>query len=321
MKSNLIKLINDSINDQEAKSSIESIFSLYETIQYSHSIDSLIDIIYKWFNSSYMIQDFKVTFYNLEIDYNQILFHKGEDFYLDSPMCKTFIVEVHYYKNLVISINTNNKDIFAKLEHDDNILASVFFLLNPIIKDFIIQKELLQNSLRDHITGFYNRKYLDDYLRGNNNFESSKDEQTAFLMVEVDRFKAVVDEFDYEIGDKVLIELANVIKSIVPKDSTCIKLTGYEMLIIIKQTSIEKAYDFASQIIQKFAKSEIIVNFYTNQTLKKTACIGIAMYPEHSESKVQVIKNADIALQEAKNIARSTALVYKKEIETSIELF
>ncbi|NLO16601.1 MAG: GGDEF domain-containing protein, partial [Arcobacter butzleri] len=182
------------------------------------------------------------------------------------------------------------------------------------------QKELLQNSLKDHITGFYNRKYLDEILR-NNNFFSHNLNNTVFMMLEVDRFKSVVDEFDYEIGDKVLIELANVIKSIVPNNSTCVKLTGYEMLVLIPECNEDRAYTLAKDIIDKFAKSEVLVNFYTNQTLRRTVCAGISLYPKHNSSKIQVIKNADIALQEAKNLGRGTALVYRKEIETSVELF
>lgn len=320
MKSDLLNLIHTSSNNTQAQKNIDDIFALYENIQYSHSIDALIEIVYKWFNSKYNIKNFKVTFYNLEIDYNHILFQKGDDFYLDCKFCKTFIVEIHYYKNLVIAINADSDEDFSIIENDSSVLSAMFFLVNPIIKDFIIQKELLQNSLKDHITGFYNRKYLDECLRTSNNFNCSS-RNTAFMMIEVDRFKAVIDEFDYEIGDKVLVELANVIKSIVPSDSTCVKLTGYEMLILIPNTTEDRTYEMAKNIISKFAKSEVMVNFYTNQTLKKTVCAGISLYPDHSDSKVQVIKNADIALQEAKNIARGTALVFKKEIETSIELF
>ncbi|MCK9337849.1 MAG: GGDEF domain-containing protein [Arcobacteraceae bacterium] len=320
MKNDILKLIKDSSSDTYAQQNIDDIFSLYENIQYSHSIDSLIDIIYKWFHSKYNIKDFKVTFYNLEIDYNQVIFQKGEDFYLDSPICKTFIIEIHYYKNLVIAINAENEIDFQKLEEDNHILSSIFFLLNPIIKDFIIQKELLQNSFKDHITGFYNRKYLDECLRNQNQLNCNV-KTTAFLMIEVDRFKAVIDEFDYEIGDKVLVSLANVIKSVVPSNSTCVKLTGYDCLILINDISEDQAYNYAKEIIIQFSKEEVVVNFYTNQTLKKTACAGVAIFPHLSDTKVQVIKNADIALQEAKNIARSTVLVYKKEIETSIELF
>ena len=284
MKSDLLNLIYQSSSDAKAQDNVNDIFSLYENIQYSHSIDSLIEIIYKWFNTKYYIRDFKVTFYNLEIDYNHVLFQKGDDFYLDSKFCKTFIVEIHYYKNLVIAINSDNEENFSIIENDSSILSAMFFLVNPIIKDFIIQKELLQNSLKDHITGFYNRKYLDECLRNSNSFNCNS-KNTAFMMIEVDRFKAVVDEFDYEIGDKVLVELANVIKSIVPSDSTCVKLTGYEMLILIPNMTEDKVYEMAKSIITRFAKSEVMVNFYTNQTLKKTVCAGISLYPDHSDSK------------------------------------
>ncbi|MCK9161276.1 MAG: GGDEF domain-containing protein [Arcobacteraceae bacterium] len=320
MKRDLLQLINDSPASQDIQKNLDDIFSLYENIQYSHSIDSLMEIIYKWFYTKYNIKNFKVTFYNLEIDFNQIIYQKGEDFYLDNDFCKNFIVEIHYYKNLIIAINADNKEDFDIIEKDSAILSAIFFLVNPIIKDFIIQKELLQNSLKDHITGFYNRKYLDEILR-NNNFFSHNLNNTVFMMLEVDRFKSVVDEFDYEIGDKVLIELANVIKSIVPNNSTCVKLTGYEMLVLIPECNEDRAYTLAKDIIDKFAKSEVLVNFYTNQTLRRTVCAGISLYPKHNSSKIQVIKNADIALQEAKNLGRGTALVYRKEIETSVELF
>ncbi|NLO18139.1 MAG: hypothetical protein GX118_08120, partial [Arcobacter butzleri] len=122
MKRDLLQLINDSPASQDIQKNLDDIFSLYENIQYSHSIDSLMEIIYKWFYTKYNIKNFKVTFYNLEIDFNQIIYQKGEDFYLDNDFCKNFIVEIHYYKNLIIAINADNKEDFDIIEKDLAIL-------------------------------------------------------------------------------------------------------------------------------------------------------------------------------------------------------
>ncbi len=141
-------------------------------------------------------------------------------------------------------------------------------------------------------------------------------------MVGVDRFKAVIEEFDHDIGDKVLIELAKVIHSEIKGFDIVSRLTGDEFLVaLVNNPDIEKAVQVAQNIINQFAEVEIVVNPSTNQVLKKTVCIGISLYPDDGDDINQILKNSDYFLSEAKNKGRSQYAIYKKEDESYIDLF
>jgi len=141
-------------------------------------------------------------------------------------------------------------------------------------------------------------------------------------MVGIDHFKAVIDEFDYEIGDKVLIELASTLQEDIRNSDIVIRLDADEFLVVLANVqNKESAVFVAEKLVENFGKREVDVNSYTGQTLKKTVCIGISMYPDDSTSIDQILKNADISLYEARNKGRSQVLVFNQDQESSVDLF
>jgi diguanylate cyclase (GGDEF)-like protein len=141
-------------------------------------------------------------------------------------------------------------------------------------------------------------------------------------MVGIDRFKAVIDEFDYDVGDKVLIELAKVIHSNIKEHDIVARLTGDEFLIaLINLNDTDKAVQIAQKIIEQFSKTPIVVNEKTKQVLHKTICVGISSYPKDNNDINQVLKNADNFLYEAKNKGRGKYAIYTPEDDGKVELF
>jgi diguanylate cyclase (GGDEF)-like protein len=141
-------------------------------------------------------------------------------------------------------------------------------------------------------------------------------------MVGVDHFKAVIDEFDYDIGDKVLIELAKVIHGNIKSFDIVARLTGDEFLVaLVDLTSDKQAIEIAQRIIDDFAKTNIIIDEKKNIVLKKTICIGISSYPQDSDNISEVIKNSDNFLYEAKNKGRGQYAIFDTQKLSSIELF
>ena len=94
-------------------------------------------------------------------------------------------------------------------------------------------------------------------------------------MIGIDHFKAVIDEFNHDIGDKVLIELAKVIHSNINEFDMVGRLNGDEFLVSILNSSSEyQSEELAKKIISDFAEINILINEEKNQFLKKTVCIG-----------------------------------------------
>ena len=76
-----------------------------------------------------------------------------------------------------------------------------------------IEKAINNLTLIDPITGSYNRNYLNNYVRNLLSLSTREEKKIAFVKIGIDQFKAVIDEFDYEMGDKVLKALADSLKN------------------------------------------------------------------------------------------------------------
>ena len=77
----------------------------------------------------------------------------------------------------------------------------------------------------------------------------------------------------------------------------------------------------SNKIINNFTKVEVVVNENTNQTLKKTICGGISIYPDNGMTIDEIIKKSDIALYEARNKGRSQVFLYSEDEANTIDFF
>lgn len=320
MKSDLLHLIKKSANSTSAIKALEQIYDLYEQIQYYKDQTNILKEFASWINQNLAVEKLKINLYNAELDRNTVLF-KTDEIDINDDMTKMYIVEIDHKQNVLILFKANDEDHFAFLESQEEIIQAMFFVVSPLIKDSIVAEQLHELAMKDQITGYYNRKYLDKYIKSRIRSSNTDDKKIAFMLVEVDRFKAVIEEFDYEIGDDVLIELAKIMNSIIKSEDIIIKLTGYEFLVILTNTDETKAENISKEMIDRFAKAEVTVNMLTGQTLKKTICVGYSIFPDDSADIFEVINYADVALNEARNIGRGQYLRFTKEKESHIDFF
>ncbi len=322
MKKEMLALIKQAITDQTKIKSLENIYDLYDQLQYSENLNEMADDLFRWLNFKYNVHNLTFSLFDMEKNFSTAILEKGEEFYLDDQYSFYFIVNTHTETNAVIAFNANNEKEYKAIYDDYVFIEAAFFQISPILQNGIMKKHHVEASSIDSVTNVHNRKYLIDHINKVISLSNKEDKGIAFLMIGIDRFKAVIEEFDYDIGDQVLIELAKVIHSQIRDFDIVARLTGDEFLVaLVDISSKEVALQIAQSIIDKFANIEVVVNKETQQTLKKTICIGISFYPEDSNDIQQVLKNSDMFLNEAKNKGRSKYAVYKKEEESSIDLF
>ncbi len=177
-------------------------------------------------------------------------------------------------------------------------------------------------SLIDQTTGLHNRRYLDNYSTNFLSIANREQKKIAFLKINIDQFKAVIDEFNYSIGDLVLKSLANSLKENIRTSDLLIKMSEDEFLVILMNiVNEENATMVATKLINNFADEKIVVNEDTNHTLSKTICIGICMFPDDASNVDELIRKSDIALYEAKNRGRSKVFVYNDDDTNAINFF
>jgi len=326
MKNEMLELIKLAMKDSTKMNALENIYVLYDQLQYSENIDEMSNRLYSWLYEKYKVDNISFSLFDMEKNITTNILKAGKDFFLDGEFSFYFIINTHTEINAVISFSALNQEQYDNINSDYSYIEAAFFQISPILQNGIMKKHHIETSSIDSVTNVYNRKYLIEHINKMITLSSSKDsiqqQEIAFLMVGIDRFKAVVDEFDYDIGDKVLVELAKVIHAEIKDFDIVARLTGDEFLIALtNKQSVDLAQEIASTIIDKFSQIEVIVNEKTYQILKKTICIGISYYPDDSNDINQVLKNADNFLNEAKNKGRSKIAIFKEDEESSIDLF
>ncbi|MEA2050850.1 MAG: GGDEF domain-containing protein [Campylobacterota bacterium] len=317
----LIDIVKEVVEDKEKLYIIEEICKLCEDLRYSYNIDEMIQNIYQWFHQNYKIEDFSFSLNELDKNTSCLFFKKGDNFFPDDQLAFYFIIDTKTELNAVISFKAKSKKQYEKIEENYKYIQTLFTQITPVLQSGILKKLHIESTSVDTITHVYNRKYILEYIDKTLLLNNEKKDEITFLMVGIDRFKAVIDEFDFSIGDKVLVELAKVIHKNIKSKDIVARLIGDEFLVaLLHPTSQNKIETIAQKMIDDFAKAEVLIDEKRAQTLKKTICIGISTYPKDGETIDGVIKNANNFLYEAKNEGRSKYLTYTKE-ENNIDFF
>ncbi len=326
MKNEMLNLIKVAIEDKSKFKSLENIYALYDQLQYGENLNEMASSLYDWLDEKYKVNNLSFSLFDMEKNVTTVILKKGDEFFLDGELSFYFIINTHTELNAVVSFAASSQEHYEMINSDYAYIEAAFFQISPILQNGIMKKHHIEASSIDSVTNVHNRKYLIKHinkmisLSGNNEIDEQK--SIAFLMVGIDRFKAVIEEFDYDIGDRVLVELAKVIHGEIKDFDIVARLTGDEFLVaLVNSQSIDLAEKTAQKMIDKFSKVEILVNKDTKQILKKTICVGISLYPQDSKNINQVLKNADNFLYEAKNRGRGQVAVFAQEDESSIDLF
>ncbi|MGS2742360.1 diguanylate cyclase [Halomonas sp. LS-001] len=162
-------------------------------------------------------------------------------------------------------------------------------------------------SLTDGLTGLYNRRYLNQHL------EKCTDRIQHFhpltvIMIDIDHFKDFNDRWGHILGDRALVHVAGIMKSIVrDKDPIC-RYGGEEFTIVLQQQPIRKAFDIAERIRRELEQTPLKTD--GGKDLYMTCTMGIAEY-QLGESTDTFIHRADEALYRGKSQGRNCVLPYR----------
>lgn len=190
----------------------------------------------------------------------------------------------------------------------------------PEIEMKMLLNALEEASLKDGLTGLYNRRFFDEHMKKLIPQIKRTGGSIAFMMLDIDHFKAVNDEYGHDIGDKVLIETAHIIEQNVREGDLVIRFGGEEFIVILVDIdSEESAHNVAMKLKEKVAENEIDV--YAGSTIQKTTSIGFSMFPKDSYSLTTIMKYADLALYEAKESGRDQVIRYSHNKNDDLELF
>ena len=265
-----------------------------------------------------------IDFLQIDIQKNDnienLFLHKDENY--ENYLVNTLEFLQNCDTTIIFHFLSKNQDSFKSVENHLGSIQMSLLIFSQSLFNKYMEKTLNEMSLVDHLTGSYNRCYLDNYATNLLSLSNREQKKIAFVKVGIDQFKAVIDEFDYEVGDKVLKALAKTLKESVRESDLVIKISNDEFLVILLNIINENnAILIAQKLINNFSKQEVVINEQTKQTLMKTICSGISIYPDNAATIDEIIKKSDIALYEARNRGRSQVFMFSEEDTNKIDFF
>ncbi|MDI4635075.1 diguanylate cyclase [Pelomonas sp. V22] len=170
-----------------------------------------------------------------------------------------------------------------------------------------LRETLRLQSIRDPLTGLYNRRFLDEALRRELARASRKQGGHALALVDVDHFKQFNDQHGHEAGDLVLQQVARALESRVRESDVVCRFGGEEFVVLLTELDPELALRRAEELLEAVRALQLS---HAGRSLGKlTASLGLAFYPAHGDKPQALIEAADAALYVAKRGGRDRVVV------------
>ncbi len=151
----------------------------------------------------------------------------------------------------------------------------------------------------DSMTGIYNRRKF--FYLAEERFEKTK-ENLYSVMIDIDKFKAINDKYGHQVGDEVIKNVANIISSLIPKNTIFGRLGGEEFALVINMHDEKELFNLIEKIRDDISKAQIEVD---GAIVSVTISAGISAYEEKYQTIDQFLSDADSALYEAKGKGRN----------------
>ena len=175
-----------------------------------------------------------------------------------------------------------------------------------------IEAQLTRNAFYDSLTGLPNRVLFSDRL--NQAFERSKrhnDYFFAILFLDLDGFKDINDDFGHAMGDTFLIAIARRLESCLRSGDTVARLGGDEFVVLLEEIKDMSDATNITQRIQKTLKTPLYLN---GHTVIATASIGITISSSHYQQPENLLRDADIAMYQAKRQGKAKYVIYNSKM-------
>lgn len=170
-----------------------------------------------------------------------------------------------------------------------------------------LYQSLQRQSIRDPLTGLFNRRYLEESLEREVRRAERKQQTLGVILLDIDHFKRFNDTFGHKAGDTVLREVGAFLQGQIRATDIACRYGGEEFLLILPEASPEDTRQRAEQLREGIKHLNLQQN---NEALGAiTLSLGVAVFPVHGQGGEAVIQAADTALYKAKAAGRDRVFV------------
>jgi diguanylate cyclase len=232
-------------------------------------------------------------------------FFEIEEGYLGSNLeGKTWIEYLITHQDLKHKVKmTIDKQIYyflvsaSKIDEKRNVCAIIF---SDISEQEQVKNALELLSTNDALTNIGNRRYFDQKLQEHLTLTQRYHYPFSFMIFDIDFFKKINDRYGHDVGDKVLIDFTELIKTNLREGDIFARIGGEEFAVLLPATTTDKVYNLAQKL-------RVLVEEYKGVT-PITTSIGLIQY-EKGDDERSIYKRADFALYKAKDGGRNKVVL------------
>jgi diguanylate cyclase (GGDEF)-like protein len=211
----------------------------------------------------------------------------------------------------VLALDSAVKDAFE--DEDIQPLESVADICAAAIQNANYFERMRQLAYVDGLTGIHNRRYFEMRIVEELERASRFQGRVAVIMVDIDHFKRLNDEFGHLLGDEVLRCVAGILKQQLRKMDMVCRYGGEEFMVVVPETTGENAMTVAEKL-----RRQIESHPFPGVPRPVTISCGVADYPLHGVTRDEVVAAADGALYRAKQAGRNRVMAALPRTEVSI---
>ena len=228
--------------------------------------------------------------------------HEGEQAgreLLDDHRQDEFGLLAYHFNQSKMALDSNNRDLQQQVNERK-----------------LVEHQLKHLALHDPLTGLPNRLLFQDRLKQAIAVAKRQQHKFSVFFMDLDNFKIINDTMGHEAGDELLIQVARILTREGRETDTVARLGGDEFAFIInKVDTLEDAMTVA-QRLNTLLKAPIEVN---GNDIHMGSSIGITIYPDDADNSEELLRNADIAMYQAKDDGRSTIRFFTCEMNAKLQ--
>lgn len=232
---------------------------------------------------------------------------------------RELVVPVIHKDNVEAVLGVGNKDIYYT-DLDVEMVSSVANLIWLIVRQkqaddkiLDLNRKLNDMAMTDELTQIPNRRAF--FINGNSEISRTRryHEPLSVIMLDIDKFKMINDTYGHDTGDYVLHCIASLLSECIRETDIVGRLGGEEFAILLPNTKLDDAVKMAERI-----RAAIENRSCTDHEIRKgiTVSLGVAQYHLALKNLDELLRDADIALYQAKNNGRNRVEIFQNEEES-----
>lgn len=217
-------------------------------------------------------------------------------------ICIPLLAHSHGLGLIYIQCNLNCCDQ-AEIQRKLSIAETAADSARLALANLTLREELRALSIRDPLTGLYNRRFLEEALDRDLVRMNRAKKMLAVAMIDIDHFKSFNDKYGHDAGDEVLKQTAKLMLDFRSGNDIVCRYGGEEFVVVMTEVEPEiviKRFEKLREIIEKMT-----IKVITSDLIQVTISIGISVYPKHGSNRLELLTRADQALYQAKDEGRN----------------